>query len=430
MIEAKTPYPKEVYLSLGSLLNKYCRKYGCKAAETKNIFDKFVRKLNQCKAANREEETTIVAVLKGIRNTNYLSTQIINQLVQCTSEKKSARIRVAALQTFTAAACDSNIQNAALTILKNQEEDAELRIEAYLAYVACPSGTVANEVKKLLDTETVYQVGSFITSHLASVRSSTDPSREAVRQHFANVRSTQKFPIDLRRYSFNREFSYSVGSLGLGASTDANVIYSQKSFLPRSARFNLTGEIFGNSFNIFEVAGRQENLDLLMESKFGPKGLFNTANVQELYDIFFSDVKQHQKRSVRNDVKQFAKAVNMGNEVNNDIDVDVSFKLFGSEMYFMSLGDNLSMDPKDFLKDIQKRIAGALNKAKGFDYTYENHALFLDAELVYPTGVGMPLKLSALGTGVVRLETGGKFDFKDMQKNPSNTKFNLKVVPR
>lgn len=314
--------------------------------------------------------------------------------------------------------------------MKNREEDAELRIEAYLAYVACPSGTVANEVKNLLDTETVYQVGSFITSHLASVRSSTDPSREAVRQHFANVRSTKKFPVDLRRYSFNREFSYSVGSLGLGASTDTNVIYSQKSFLPRSARFNLTGEIFGNSFNIFEMSGRQENLDLLMESKFGPKGLFNTANVQELYDTFFSDAKQIQKRSVRNDVKQFAKAVNMGNEVNNDVDLDVSFKLFGSEMYFLSLGDNLSMDPKEFLKDVKKRVAGALNKAKGFDYTYENHALFLDAELVYPTGVGMPLKLSTLGTGVVRMETGGKFDFKDIEKNPSNTKFNLKLVPR
>lgn len=314
--------------------------------------------------------------------------------------------------------------------MKNLEEDAEIRIEAYLAYVACPSGTVANEVKKLLDAETVYQVGSFITSHLASVRSSTDPSREAVRQHFANVRTTQKFPVDVRRYSFNREFSYSVGSLGVGASTDMNLIYSQKSFLPRSGRFNLTGEIFGNSFNILELSGRQENLDLLMESKFGPKGLFNTANVQELYDTFFSNVKNQKKRSVRTDVKQFAKAVNMGNDVNSDIDLDVSFKLFGTEMYFMSLGDNLSMDPKEFLKDVQRRITEAVDKAKGFDYTYENHALFLDAELVYPTGVGMPLKLSALGTGVVRMETGGKFDFKDMEKNPKNTKFNLKVVPR
>ncbi|KAG4078631.1 hypothetical protein HA402_015221 [Bradysia odoriphaga] len=429
LIDAKTPYPKEVYLSIGSLLNKYCRKYGCKATETKNIFDKFIRKLNQCKANTREEETTIIAVLKGIRNTNHLSPPIINQLVQCTNDKKSSRIRVAALQTFTAAACDSNVQRTALALMNNREEDAELRIEAYLAYVACPSGTVANEVKRLLDTETVYQVGSYITSHLASIRSSTDPSRDAARQHFANVRTTKRFPVDLRRYSFNREISYSLGSLGLGAGADSNVIYSQKSFLPRSARFNLTGEIFGNSFNIFEVAGRQENLDLLMESRLGPKGFFNTANLQEIYDAFFSDVKQLQKRSVRNDIKQFAKTVNMGNEVNNDIDLDISFKLFGSEMYFLSLGDNLSMDPKEFLKDVQKRISGALNKAKNFDYTYESHSLFLDAELVYPTGVGMPLKLSTLGTGVVRMETGGKFDFKNMKDNPKDVKFNLKLVP-
>lgn len=289
LLDAKTSYPKGVYLSLGTLLNKYCRKYGCSATDTKNIFDKFIRKLNQCKANTHEEESMVVAVLKGVRNTQHLSTPIIHQLIQCTGEKKSTRIRVAALDTFTAAACDSSIQNAALALLKNREEDSEIRIEAYLAYVACPSGTVANEIKKLLDTESVYQVGSFITSHLAALRSTADPTRQAAKQYFENVRTIQKFPSDLRRYSFNREFSYQIGSAGVGASFDSNVIYSQRSFVPRSARFNLTGEIFGSIFNIFEFNGRQENLDLVLESRFGPKGLFNRANAKELYDLFFEE---------------------------------------------------------------------------------------------------------------------------------------------
>ncbi|KAJ6644415.1 Apolipophorin [Pseudolycoriella hygida] len=426
LLDSKTPYPKEVYLSLGSLLNKFCRKHGCTATETKNIFDKFTRKLNQCKANTHDDETTIVAVLKGIRNTQHLSPPIINQLIQCTGEKKSTRIRVAALETFTAAACDTSIQNAALALLKNRDEDSEIRIEAYLAYVACPSGTVANEIKKLLDTEPIYQVGSYITSHLASLRSTTDPTRQAAKQHFANVRSNQKFPSDFRKYSFNREFSYNIGSLGLGASMDTSTIFSQNSFFPRSTRFNLTGEIFGNSFNIIELYGRQENLDLMLENRFGPKGLFTTANVKELYDLF-ADKKE--KRSVRNDIKQFAKTVKMGHDSHSDIELDVSFKLFGSEMYFMSLGDNLSADPRQFIKDVKTKIRESITSAKNFAYTYENHALFLDAELVYPTGVGMPLKLSALGTGVVKLETAGKLDLGAIAEDRKNAKFNFKLIP-
>lgn len=41
--------------------------------------------------------------------------------------------------------------------------------------------------------------------------------------------------------------------LGIGSNVDANVIYSQDSFMPRSANLNLTTELFGRNINLIEV---------------------------------------------------------------------------------------------------------------------------------------------------------------------------------
>lgn len=56
-----------------------------------------------------------------------------------------------------------------------------------------------------------------------------------------------------RKYSFYREASYNVDSLGVGGTIEQSVIYSQNNFLPRSVSFNLTTEVFGQNFNVFEV---------------------------------------------------------------------------------------------------------------------------------------------------------------------------------
>lgn len=96
------------------------------------------------------------------------------------------------------------------------------------------------------------------------------------------VKSTKKFPIDPRKYSFNSEFSYTVDSAGIGSAVESNVIYSQNSFIPRSTSLNLTTELFGHSFNFMEIGTRQENLDKVLEHYFGPLGVFSTHTPEEL----------------------------------------------------------------------------------------------------------------------------------------------------
>lgn len=423
--------PREGYLSIGNLVSKYCENNDWKPNEIKPVLEKLANRLGKFKGGKRKQEDLNIAVLKGIRNTNNIIRPTVNKLIEWSGEKQVTRVRVAAIQAFKAGACLKEVQTAVLKLLKNTEEDSEIRIEAYLVLTHCANADVAKEIQNLLDNEPSVQVGSYITSHLASLRASTDVSRQRARSHLISVRSSKKFPSDFRQFSFNREISYSVDSLGIGASIDADVIYSPRSFLPRSLRSNITGALFGNDFNILELQGRQENLDALLEHVLGPKGTIRTSSNQELVNSILNAYKGDSKRSrrgLREDTQALGKQVTLDNEVNQDIDLDLSIKLFGSELYFLSLADNLPLEGKDFVRGIKQWLEQGAKKLKdGESYLHESHSLFLDSSLVYPTGVGLPLKFVAQGAGVIRLEAKGNVDVKEFAKNPV---FKLKLVPR
>lgn len=424
--------PKEAYLSIGSVVNKYCRDRGCDAGDVKVIADKFIAKIpNNCQTANKKDEEQLVAVLKGIRNSQTILNSALDKIIQCASNKNPSRVRVAALQAFTANPCNKRLQQAATTVLKNRDEDSEVRIEAYLAAMECPSGNLANDVQALLDSEPINQVGSFINTHLDSIQASTDAKREATRAHFKNLRTSRKFPFDPRRYSFNREISYAVDSLGLGSSLDASVIYSQQSFLPRSVRFNMTGNLFGSAFNMLEISARQENLESLLEHYLGPRGIVTKMSRQELYDTLKKEISaiHRQKRDLPADVEAFDKNVKLSNEHDREPDLDLSVKVFGSELYFLSMSQNIPATPGDLIKLFAKEFSKGVDSLKNFQYNFENHALWMDGEIVYPTALGLPFKLTSTGASAVKVDLSGAIDVKKLMEDPLNSKVQLKFSP-
>lgn len=79
---------------------------------------------------------------------------------------------------------------------------------------------------------------------------------------------------------------------------ESNIIFSQQSYLPRTASLNLTVDIFGQSINIFEVVflelkrykcficysvlqidGRFEGFERYVESLFGPGGVYHQKEI-------------------------------------------------------------------------------------------------------------------------------------------------------
>lgn len=137
--------------------------------------------------------------------------------------------------------------------------------------------------------------------------------------------------------------------------------------------------------------------------------------------------KRH-KRALAQDSDQFGKD-HVGSS-NRDADFDVSVKMFGSELYFLSLGDNFPVESRDFMKEFGKWIQHFMKASKdGKKNQYDVHSLFFDAEFSYPTSSGFPLKIQSQAAGAFHLEAAVKADIKDIQSNPKNTKFSVSVAP-
>lgn len=66
-----------------------------------------------------------------------------------------------------------------------------------------------------------------------------------------------------------------------GGNYDSNLIFSTKSYIPSSASFNFTVDLFGESINMFEVTGRMKGFENYLESLFGPKGPWSYTKLQD-----------------------------------------------------------------------------------------------------------------------------------------------------
>lgn len=102
----------------------------------------------------------------------------------------------------------------------------------------------------------LFSVGSFIVSHLANLKSNPTPDKEEARRLVNKLKIDRTFRVDLRKYSRNYANTHFCNVNNAGWEVDANVIYSTDSFLPRSASFNLTLDLFGQSVNLLQVNHR------------------------------------------------------------------------------------------------------------------------------------------------------------------------------
>ncbi|KAL4704767.1 hypothetical protein ACJJTC_016888 [Scirpophaga incertulas] len=437
------PHAKTLYVGLGALAGAYCREHDCHHGHASGVADlsqKLGAKLN-CKAKGKPAEDEAVFILKGIRNIRHLEDSLIEKVVRCAVDSGvKSRVRVAALEAFQADPCSAKVKKAAVDIMKNRQMDSEIRIKAYLAVIACPCGHTASEIKNMLDSEPVHQVGRFITTSLRHIRASTNPDKQHARHHYGLIRTPNKFSVDDRKFSFYREASFNVDALGLGGNVEETVIYSQDSFIPRSANLNLTVELFGHSFNVLEVGGRQGNLDRVAEHLLGPKSVFRTKGPQEIVDDIkkaYEDTKKETeahlnrgRRAIKNDVENFDKHLKDESEpYNNELELDIYMKLFGTDALYLSFGDEKSFDLHQFIQKQLQVGDKVLNNLKNFQYELRTHLLFLDAQLAYPTSTGLPLKLDLVGSATARVDMGANVDVRQIIRNPQSAKVDIKLVP-
>lgn len=126
-------------------------------------------------------------------------------------------------------------------------------------------------------------MGTFVWSHLTNLYNSASPTRIEIQSLLTDRDLDDKFNSDRRKFSRNYDGSFFSAEYNFGANYQGNLIFSPKSYIPRSATFNVTFDLFGESVNVFELTTRLEGLEYYAEKLFGPDGPYNNEKVSGFF---------------------------------------------------------------------------------------------------------------------------------------------------
>ncbi|OQR71154.1 hypothetical protein BIW11_11172 [Tropilaelaps mercedesae] len=277
--KAELAQAKRVFLPVAAMANNFCKLHGerCELVPAVHrLLTSFVHKLQSgCSG----ERAYIVAALKAIGNLGVVA-EHADSIMQC-MKQEATDMRLYTLGAFRKV-CQADLTNQMLGIYANQEEDPEVRIAAYLNTMRCADFDTVGKVVKVYENEKTLQVGSFVYSHMKNVQESQCPLKAALKQLIAAFPISSKFSKDPTMFSQHYEFSKFYDAANVGAAADVSLVFSPKSFLPRSAVLNLTVDVFSHSVNLLELGGRVEGLEQILEQLMGPRTAVGNAITNQL----------------------------------------------------------------------------------------------------------------------------------------------------
>lgn len=104
-----------------------------------------------------------------------------------------------------------------MRLYQNADNDAEIRIHAFLAAMSCPTADVLTKVRMMLSGEPVNQVGSFVWTYLENVKETSAPLKQDLASILEDVKLREDFNMDVRKFSRNIEKSLFSEYLNAGA---------------------------------------------------------------------------------------------------------------------------------------------------------------------------------------------------------------------
>ncbi|GFT71844.1 vitellogenin [Nephila pilipes] len=383
----------QAILGISALIRNYCQNKDC--SNVREV-EAAVGKLAQNVGMYKNE----IISLKAIGNIGYMfkHSEMIETIYKF--PQRRTEVRLAAIEAYRRVSCDISREELMKTY-SNYNEDTEIRIAAYLAVMRCPSVSVIEQVKDVMMKEKINHVGSFVWTHLTALSKTKHPERQAIRNIVSTLYLMNKFSPDARKFSTAHEAHYFLESIDSGIHADSHMIFTTDSYLPRTAMFNLTVDIFGKSCNLFQIDGRLEGLEYVVESFFGPGGYFPQKNIAKIL---------REKRSVDNNKlnlidSQFGKHLQNPQEPYGSVDV----KVFGTSMWYQQFKNADDGTPDINLLDIVTKLAEENERE------YSRSFMFLDTTFTIPMTSGLPLKIALNGTASVGLKIGGKFDVKNFE---------------
>lgn len=255
-------------------------------------------------------------------------------------------------------------------------------------------------------------VGSFVWSHLTNLLASSSPTRIEIQSLLTDRGLNDKFNSDIRKYSRNYERSFFSEEYNLGGTFQANVIFSSKSYVPRTLTFNVTLDLFGESVNVMEVTMRMEGMEFYAEKFFGPDGPLANDKITRHITSFLRSL-----RSTQENKNYWESLKTLPNVIDNNFDdprISMSYKIFGNELEYKMLKGPEEITKALAALDPWSKIKRILS---GKEIHYENTGMFLDASYVVPSTTGLPVRLDLTGAAACTFKFSGLLDSERLVQN-------------
>ncbi|XP_063589036.1 uncharacterized protein LOC134766188 isoform X1 [Penaeus indicus] len=393
---------QKAMLGTSALINAFCKiNEDCGAdSSVQQVIRRIETQLGSgCRTVNEEEKVRVLVALKALGNAGrWVNANSV--LRRCYTEDNDMEVRVAAIEAWRHTPCEYD-RSHLLAAFQDEIQDTEVRIAAYLALMTCPTPELINTIKDRLTSEGVNQVGSFIWTHMTNMQESAAPEKQWVRQMIGEELLQKKFSTEALKFSRNYESSFFMNEINTGATVESNVIFSSKSFLPRSAMLNLTLDLFGQSINFFEVGGRIEGFEAYIERFFGPRGYYP----EETIETILRNMRQNNDADATT-LEGFL------DQMTDEPEGSYYLRVFGNELHyhhFFGL-ENLietsgASNPLEFLMDL----------ARQGDVDYTKSYQLIDTHHTIPTVTGLPVTLTAKGTATLGLKMNGNFKARSLK---------------
>lgn len=404
LIEQSNP-PRQALLGVSAMIHNFCVEKNC---ENNNVVQRAVNAIaknigSRCKATDKSQA---IVALKSLENIGQIESAF-DEVLSCLNDHSiDNSVQVAAIESLHEMVLndDQKAYERLVKVFSTYTLDPEVRIAAYRMIVKSSSENMLSEVLRVLRDEKCEQVGSYVTTHLKNVQTSSDPQKQTLRDLIRGQNIEDKFEKNILKFSRNMELSYLLEKMNFGGVLDSDIIYDHN-FAPRSLKLNLTIPVFGKSINFFEVGVRQVGLEKQLEEFAGPRGfLSRDGNVPEMFqDLvnFFrvkgQDAYQSAQKSGMEIMRNHRR--HLSGKDQPEIDASMYLKFDGKTVFYVDMSD---------AEDQQENVADMINNYKdkfGVKSFLNQDAamsfMFLDSEHQFPAANGMPLKLKLNGTVVM-----------------------------
>ncbi|XP_032670099.1 uncharacterized protein LOC116843644 isoform X1 [Odontomachus brunneus] len=395
-------------LSYSTIIHTYCRNNAdcIELEQVSALLSHLEEKISQgCtpRVHSLLETKETLEALKATGNMGLETKSLRLQLKKCIDDTGGflpIEIRVAAIDAHRRLpSCEETRDEFFLDYYRNITLDTEIRIASYLQVMRCPDYNVIKTIKHALKVEEVNQVGTFVWSHLTNLFSSSSPTKIEIQSLLTDRDFSKKFNNDIRKFSRNYDGSFFSEEYNIGANYQTNLIFSPKSYMPRSLMFNVTTDVFGQSVNLFEITARMEGLEFYAENLFGPDGIYSNEKISS----YIRDFLRH-FRSAPESENYWHGVKQLPNVIDNNFEhpkVSFGYKIFGNELKFTMLDGD---------EQVKTALAhfNPWQKLKEFlamrEILYERTTMFLDSSFVVPTGSGLPIRLDVAGSAACNLK--------------------------